>query len=111
MVFDIFKQKPEKKEDEKEAHSKEEEDRLKKELETANLRTALSRKIIERYAYFINESEEKTIPELKAMVNLKDAAIQEIRKILLEKLAEKKEKLGQFDRENPYVYSNDFLFR
>ena len=109
MVFDLFKQKPERKEDEKDAHFKDEEEKLKKELETANLRTALSRKIIERYAYYINESEEKAIPELKAMVNTKDLAIQEIRKLLLEKLIEKKEKLGKTDRENPYVYSGDFL--
>jgi len=41
------------------------------------LRAAYYRKIIERYAEVINLGEQKTIPELKALVNPEDAAIKE----------------------------------
>jgi len=49
-------------------------------------RAAVYRKIIERYADAINQGEEKTLPELKALIVPADSAVQDVKAKLLEPL-------------------------
>ncbi|MFH1106440.1 MAG: hypothetical protein V1787_00940 [Candidatus Micrarchaeota archaeon] len=78
-------------------------------LDRQGVQAAYYRKIIERYAALINENEEKTIPELKALVDSNAEAVQELRKQVLEQLAEKKKALGTHAEGAPYDYESDFL--
>lgn len=59
----------------------------KDELASTSIRAALYKKIIERYAEQINAGEQKTLPELKSLVQPHDKTIQQIKARLLEKLS------------------------
>jgi len=61
-------------------------------------RAAVYRKIIERYADSINRGEEKTIPELKALVVPSDATVQDLKAKLLEPILQGR----------PFDFDNDF---
>ncbi len=53
------------------------------ELAAWRTRALAYRKIVERYADAVNAGEQKTIPELKALVNAADPAVAELRKKIL----------------------------
>ena len=72
------------------------------------LRSEFYRKIIEKYAAMINEYEEKTVPELKSLINRSDQTIQELRGKFTTDLLEDKMRRGGTSAD--YVYSTDFLF-
>ncbi len=56
------------------------------ELISYKIRAAVYKKLIERYAEFISLSEEKTIPELKALVSPVDEAVEKTKQRLLEEM-------------------------
>jgi hypothetical protein len=60
---------------------------LEEELAGTRVREALYKKLIERYAEAISAGEEKTVPELRALINAGDEAVQEARKRILEELS------------------------
>lgn len=60
---------------------------LEEELAATKTREALYKKLIERYAEIIGLEEEKTIPELRALVNENDSAVQETKQELFKQLA------------------------
>jgi len=61
-------------------------------------RAAVYRKIIERYAEAINGGEEKTLPELKALIKPFDPAVQDVKIKLLESILQGR----------PYDFEKDF---
>ena len=79
------------------------------ELVKLRVQAGYYRKIIERYAALINENEEKTVPELKALVDRNNEAVQQVRKQVLEEVAAKKKALGTFTEGEPYNFDKDFL--
>lgn len=65
------------------------------ELEALRMRVALYKKIIERYREVIETSEDKSVTELRSLVNSDNPAIVSIRDSILEKF-------------RPYLYDRDF---
>jgi len=76
---------------------------LEEEISVCKTRELLYRKILERYSEVIGLSEEKTIPELKALINSEDASVVEVKQKLLSEL--------QAQRGPGFVYAfeKDFL--
>lgn len=66
------------------------------ELEQLRVKAAVYKTLIERYADFIGSQEEKTVPELKNLVNPGDEAVQEIKDLLLSEF-------------NGFEFEKDFL--
>lgn len=81
---------------------------LKEQIAELELRTQFYKRIIEKYAAMINEYEEKTVPELKSLINRNDPAIQELKKRFTQELFEDKMKRGGSVPE--FVFSEDFYF-
>ncbi len=69
------------------------------------LRAAFYRKVIERYAALIDENEQKTVPELKTLVQPEDEVIQELKGQVLEGLVEDK----ALESPETYAYELHFL--
>ncbi|MEM0475256.1 MAG: hypothetical protein QW343_00465 [Candidatus Norongarragalinales archaeon] len=57
---------------------------LEAELEQARIREAVYKKLIERYADVIEAGEEKTIPELRALINPEDETVRETKARILD---------------------------
>jgi hypothetical protein len=72
------------------------------------LRNGFYRRIIEKYAAMIDEYDEKTVPELKSLINKNDPAISELKRGFLDELLSDKMKRGGTSAD--YVFSEDFLF-
>ncbi len=81
---------------------------LKEEGEELELRNQFYKRIIEKYAAMINEYEEKTVPELKSLINRNDPTVQILKKQFTAELLEEKMKRGGSAPE--FVFSEDFLF-
>ncbi len=97
-----------KKEEEKPRPSEEHELRnLQQEISELELKVRFYKKVIEKYGAMINEYEEKTVPELKSMINRNDPVILELKKQLVESLKEEKMKRGEGSES--YVFAEDFL--
>ncbi|MFH0923054.1 MAG: hypothetical protein V1811_03275 [Candidatus Micrarchaeota archaeon] len=60
------------------------------ELISYKIRAAVYKKLLERYSEFVSLSEEKTIPELKSLVNPVDDSIEKTKQRLLEAVREEK---------------------
>ncbi|MFH1751297.1 MAG: hypothetical protein ABH863_06455 [Candidatus Micrarchaeota archaeon] len=97
-----------KKEDPPRPASDNESENLKAENAQLETRNRFFKKIIEKYAAMINEYEEKTVPELKSLINRNDPAIIELKKGFLDELLTDKMKRG--GSSSDYVFSEDFLF-
>ncbi|MFH1442967.1 MAG: hypothetical protein ABIG96_02945 [Candidatus Micrarchaeota archaeon] len=104
MVLDgLFKKK-----EEKEAVAGDLElQRLQLERDEFELRSNFYKKIIEKYAAMINEYEEKTVPELKNLINRNDPAVQALKKNFLAELSVEKIKRGTSPQ---FSHAEDFLF-
>ncbi|NYZ78085.1 hypothetical protein H0N96_01650 [Candidatus Micrarchaeota archaeon] len=76
---------------------------LEEEISVCKTRELLYRKILERYSEVIGLGEEKTIPELKALVNSGDASVVETKQKLLGELQ------MQRGPEFAYAFERDFL--
>jgi len=70
-------------------------------------RAAVYRKIIERYAEAINGGEEKTLPELKALIRPSDPAVQDVKTKLLEPILQGR----QFDFEKDFQQAAEASFQ
>lgn len=92
---------------EKEEQAQPDAEELARELEAWKRRARFLAKIVERYAALVQENEEKTVPELKALVNPNEPSVQELRKEVLADLAEARKKAGE--PEAPYAFERDFL--
>ncbi|HEV8289394.1 MAG TPA: hypothetical protein VGQ00_00365 [Candidatus Norongarragalinales archaeon] len=53
------------------------------ELATERIRSSLYKKVIQRYSDYINKNEEKTVPELKRMIDAKHPRVKQIKDIIL----------------------------
>ena len=80
-----------------------------KAIEKVEVQNAYYRKIIERYAALVNENEEKTVPELKALIDGNSEAVLALKKLVLEQVASKKTTLGSVVEGEHYDYEKDFL--
>ncbi|MBU1196889.1 hypothetical protein KJ765_00095 [Candidatus Micrarchaeota archaeon] len=81
-----------------------------KEIDSLKLKIRFFRRIIDRYATLVNENEEKTIPELKTLVQPENEAVLELKERILAEVAEDKKKSGTAGESPAYVYEHDFLF-
>ncbi|MFH0971029.1 MAG: hypothetical protein V1835_00530 [Candidatus Micrarchaeota archaeon] len=97
-----------KKEEEKPKTADLEQKRMEEEIAELTLRSHFYKKIIEKYAVMINEYEEKTVPELKSLINRSDETIVALKRRFTDELLEDKLKRGGSAPE--FVFTEDFLF-
>jgi hypothetical protein len=79
-------------------------------FEKLETQAAYYRKIISRYAALVNENEEKTVPELKALVDKASETVQQLKAQALEQAAANKKAAGTLAGDWQYDYEKDFLF-
>ncbi|MFH1200121.1 MAG: hypothetical protein V1708_03580 [Candidatus Micrarchaeota archaeon] len=79
-------------------------------LEKLETQAAYYRRIISRYAALVNENEEKTVPELKALVDKNTETVQQLKAQALEQTAANKKASGTLPEGWRYDYEKDFLF-
>ncbi len=72
-------------------------------------KTEFYRRIIARYAALINESEEKTVPELKSLIRPHDGTVLELKKKVLSQWEENRKSAGD-PAGVAYAFQSDFLW-